>query len=111
MSDKYFDWRILHSTLTNTTSAAIAMNTVDRMAYEVEFPTNSTAGTMIIEWSSDASYAGVWVQIAAVAWAVGASKQGGTVLGPLGFVRARLTLQAGTHVLPFVVKIQGSVLR
>lgn len=107
MADKFWTWITLLSSAVNVAGGAVAMNNARRLAWEVTFPDNSTAGTVIIEQSSDASYAGVWVQIASVAWAAELTKLGGVAEGPFGFVRARLTLQAGTHTDPFVVKIQG----
>lgn len=107
MSDKFWTWITLLSSTTNITSDALAMNNVRRLAWEVTFPDNSTAGTVIIEQSSDAGYAGLWQPIGSSVWAAELTKLGGTAEGPFGFVRARLTLQAGTHTDPIVVKIQG----
>ena len=109
MADKFYNWVTLLSSLVNATGTPVAMNTCNRMAWSIQFPDNSTAGTIIIEHSTDAGYAGLWKQISSTAWAAELTQLDGTFEGPLGFVRARLTLQAGTHTDPFTVKVQGIV--
>lgn len=107
--DKYYDFVTLLSTLINATGTPVAFNTCNQLKYSVQWPDDSTAGSVTIEQSPDAGYSGVWEEIDVITWAAELTKLGGVWPGSLGFVRARLTDIAGTHTDPVVVKAQGGV--
>lgn len=85
------------SAATTGTGAAISFHDCRQVSWSTTYPgTAPTTGTVLIEQSPDASFAGTWNQLASIDCSqLSAGTDGyGTYPGQTGFVRARFTVDA-----------------
>lgn len=112
------DWLKIFDGTTGTGAGAdvnvspLACNLAESVSVEYELATGTTAGTGVLEQSSDKSYAGVWSELEVVQVGAGA----GTPLtagakamsphypvGPIGFLRFRTTVNFSGGGAPGIV--------
>lgn len=111
MADRWADWQTSLSSTTNVTGTAFSFHNAKQAGWEVDWPTNLTAGDVIIETATDKLYAGTWRPLYTITYngatVAAPKKEGQEFDGPFAFMRARLINQAGTHTSPVVVKCQA----
>lgn len=78
---------------TSGTGTAIAFNDCRQVNWYTTTSGTISGGTIIIEHSPDASYAGTWTQLDSIAATDADTGAGGygTYPGPIGFLRARIS--------------------
>ena len=112
MADRWADWQTslsatgLANAGADVAGAAFSFHNAAQAGWEVQWPANITAGSVVIESSTDGSYAGVWAEVFVFTFLV-ATKAMQQFNGPYPFMRARVTGATGTQTDPVVVKCQA----
>lgn len=88
---------------TTGTGTPLACNGAKQVAVEFEWAAGCAAGNIVLEHASHKDYAGVWSQLTSEGFKDGADADLFTFPGPMGFIRARTTVNVSGGGAPGVI--------